>query len=96
MLTDEEPQMTIMADGTRMWYLNGRRHRTDGPAIEFFDGDRQWYLNGQMHRTDGPAIELVDGRRYWFLNDRSLTFNAWLRVVAQTDEERMSHLMRWG
>jgi hypothetical protein len=29
--------------------LNGRLHRTDGPAIERADGDKFWYLNGQMH-----------------------------------------------
>jgi hypothetical protein len=24
----------ITADGDKEWYLNGKRHRTDGPAIE--------------------------------------------------------------
>jgi hypothetical protein len=28
------------------WYLNGKLHRTDGPAIEHSDGDKEWYLNG--------------------------------------------------
>ena len=33
-------------NGTRFWWLNGKRHREDGPAIEYADGTRCWYLNG--------------------------------------------------
>jgi len=32
--------------GDRYWYLNGKRHREDGPAIEYSNGRRWWYLNG--------------------------------------------------
>ena len=38
------------------WYINGQRHRTDGPALEFPDGMQHWCLNGKLHRVDGPAI----------------------------------------
>jgi hypothetical protein len=58
----------ISAIGNKSWYLNGRRHRTDGPAIEQADGDKFWCLNGVLHRTDGPAIEWVDGDKEWYLN----------------------------
>ena len=33
-------------NGTRCWYLNGKRHREDGPAVECTDGTRWWFLNG--------------------------------------------------
>ena len=36
------------ADGTKRWYLDGKRHRTDGPAIEYPNGDKYWYLNGKQ------------------------------------------------
>ena len=61
------------------WYLNGRCHREDGPAIEYAGGTKYWYLNGRCHREDGPAIEYADGNKRWFLNDQELTeveFNA--------------------
>ena len=29
------------------WYLNGKRHREDGPAIELSNGDKYWYINGE-------------------------------------------------
>src|SRR5271165_4217983 len=52
--------------GNKVWYLNGKLHRTDGPACEYADGTKSWYLNGKCHRTDGPAIEWADGEtRYW-------------------------------
>ena len=28
------------------WYLNGKCHRIDGPAVEFADGSKYWFLNG--------------------------------------------------
>jgi hypothetical protein len=57
----------IAADGDKEWYLKGKRHRTDGPAIERTN-TKQWYLKGKLHRTDGHAIEWADGRKYWYLN----------------------------
>jgi len=60
--------MHTNVNGTKYWYLNGERHRTDGPAIEYADGDKYWYLNGECHREDGPAIEWTDGTKSWYLN----------------------------
>ena len=28
--------------------INGKRHREDGPALEFADGTKEWYLNGKL------------------------------------------------
>ena len=62
-------ECTIGSDGTKYWRLNGRRHRVDGPAVEWSNGDKHWYINGKLHRLDGPAIEYVNGNKYWYLND---------------------------
>ena len=56
--------------GDRFWYLNGKYHREDGPAIEWTNGDRSWYLNGELHREDGPAVELANGGCVWYLNGK--------------------------
>ena len=59
----------LYSDGYhKYWYLNGLRHREDGPAAEWSDGTNCWYKNGKFHREDGPAIERPDGRKFWFLN----------------------------
>ena len=61
-------KVDVYDDGTKKWYLNGERHREDGPAVEFADGTKFWYLNGKCHREDGPAVEWADGSKYWYLN----------------------------
>ena len=65
--------MEECADGHKSWYLNGKLHREDGPAIEYANGDKSWYLNGKRHREDGPAIECADGTRYWWLDGKEVT-----------------------
>ena len=32
--------------GTKRWYVNGKLHREDGPAVEYANGSKHWYLNG--------------------------------------------------
>ena len=56
--------------GETFWKLNGKRHREDGPAIEFADGRKSWYINGELHRQDGPAIEFVDGDKRWYIDGK--------------------------
>ena len=35
-------------NGSKEWWLNGQRHRVDGPAREWADGTKNWYLNGNF------------------------------------------------
>jgi hypothetical protein len=53
-----------------VWYLNGKRHRVVGPAIECANGNKEWWLDGNQHRQDGPAIECTNGDKYWCLNGK--------------------------
>ena len=55
-------------DGNKEWYLNGKLHREDGPAVEWANGNKSWYLNGKLHREDGPAVEWANGYKKWYLN----------------------------
>ena len=48
------------------WHLNGKRHREDGPAVEWHDGEKWWYRDGDLHRDNGPAIEYADGTKEWY------------------------------
>ena len=54
--------------GTKSWYLNGKQHRLNGPAIEHYNGAKEWYLDDELHRIDGPAIEWPDGTQFWYIN----------------------------
>jgi hypothetical protein len=65
-----QPTMTVDGDGTKIWRLDGKLHREDGPAVEYADGSKTWYLNDKLHREDGPAYEGVDGTKAWFLHGK--------------------------
>jgi len=60
----------VYTNGDKEWCLNGKRHRVDGPAVEWSNGTKCWYLNGKSHRVDGPAVEYADGTKCWSLNDK--------------------------
>jgi hypothetical protein len=60
-------EVTVSKDA-KWWRVNGKLHRTDGPAIEYANGHKSWCLNGKLHRTDGPAIEWADGSKTWYLD----------------------------
>jgi len=42
----KEYTVKVFEDGSKTWYLDGQRHREDGPAVEFSSGTNAWYLNG--------------------------------------------------
>lgn len=76
----KDPEHTILhrTDGpaivnsrTNKWYINGKLHRDNEPAIEWAEGGQDWYQHGKRHRTGGPAISFaggVDGS--WLINDK--------------------------
>ena len=76
MKTKHAPVCEVGTDGSKVWYLNGRCHREDGPAIEYANGSKRWYLNGRCHREYGPAIERSNGYKEWYLNDKPYTPSA--------------------
>ena len=74
-------EYTVNVDfyGNKYWYLNGKLHREDGPAIELTNGNKYWYLNNELHREDGPACEHVNGTKFWYLNGIKLSEQEFLR-----------------
>lgn len=38
------------------YYLDGKKHREDGPAVEWENGDCAYMIHGRYHRKDGPAF----------------------------------------
>ena len=57
----------------KRWFLNGKIHREDGPAVVWADGSKFWFIDDKRHRDDGPAIEWPDGTKEWFLNNKEYT-----------------------
>ena len=69
-MTYKTYEVKVFSNGSKEWFLNGKRHREDGPANEWADGSKSWYLNGKLHREDGPAIDRAGGSKEWFLNGK--------------------------
>jgi hypothetical protein len=42
-----EYKVKVSPAGRQEWYLNGNRHREDGPAIVCPNGRQEWYLKGE-------------------------------------------------
>ena len=62
-----ENAIIVEGNGHKSWYLNGKPHREDGPAVEYANGHKSWWLNGELHREDGPAVEETN-HKSWYLN----------------------------
>lgn len=50
----------------KSWWVGGKRHRVEGPALIWGDGSKFWFSNNLLHREDGPAIEKGDGTTEWW------------------------------
>ena len=48
----KEYKFKVYNDGTKEWFLNGKYHREDGPAIEYTNGTKFWYLNDQEYSEE--------------------------------------------
>ena len=81
-----EYTVKVYDSGTRCWYLNGKFHREDGPAIEYSNGTLCWWLNGDRHREDGPACEYADGSSSWYLNGVEYTEEEFLKLTTKAKE----------
>jgi len=44
--------------GEKTWYMNGVRHREDGPAIECINGVKGWWLNNKPYSEGDWKIEM--------------------------------------
>ena len=40
----------FVADGIEYWYLNKKKHRTNGPAVIYINGDKEYWINGKQIR----------------------------------------------
>ena len=79
-------EVKVYPNGDKVWYLNGKLHREDGPAIEEASGHKEWFLNGKQHREDGAAVEYANGDKEWYLNGKCLTHSEWKQEVAKLNQ----------
>ena len=54
----DEKEIVVYPNGTQLWYLHGRLHREDGPAVINPNGTRHWYLDGEQKYQEEHAAEM--------------------------------------
>jgi hypothetical protein len=63
-------------NGDKFWFIHGRLHRLDGPAMITLVSDNQyvkyWCVNDNYHRLDGPAVELPSGEGRYYIKGKLL------------------------
>ncbi len=89
-----EYTVKVHANGSKHWYLNDKRHREDGPAVEHADGGKSWYLGGKLHREDGPAMEYADGDKSWYLNGKCMTEEEHKEAMNPVEEMTMEEICK--
>ena len=73
-------------DRVEYYNSNGKRHRLNGPAIEYSNGDQLWFKNGLQHRIDGPAVKLED-MEVWYREGKRHRENGPAYIVYLDGEE---------
>jgi hypothetical protein len=57
------------------WYLDGGKHRVDGPAVVYDSGMEEWRYHEILHRDGGPALIDSDGNLSWYRNGQRHRFD---------------------
>ena len=52
--------MHIDGQGNKHWWVNGLRHRLDGPAYEGADGTKSWWLNDGGYSSFDEWLEALN------------------------------------
>ena len=65
--------------GNSFWYLNGKLHREDGPAVEWSNQYKQWFIND---------VELTEEEFNQWLAKKQLKDNLFLFLDKRYEEKR--------
>jgi hypothetical protein len=59
----------VYTSTVKEWFINGKRHRVDGPAILIVKDNfirAEWWVNNVLHRDNKPAVIDSEGNvEYW-------------------------------
>ena len=60
-----EYTVKVYLNGDKIWHLNGKLHREDGPACEYGNGIKCWHLDGykltkeEFLRRTSPELQVI-------------------------------------
>ena len=59
--------------GREEWYIHGKLHRINEPAMMTSRGDQSWWVHGKLHRLNGPAVQFRSGKHHWWIMHKRKT-----------------------
>jgi len=65
--TENKPSI-LWRDKYKEWWINGKRHRKNGPAM-IRGSNQEWWFNGKRHRINKPAV-IDGGEKEWWKNGK--------------------------
>ena len=65
---------------TKMWYINGIRHRENQPAFISSLGEL-WYYYGKLHRINGPAIINIEMGNRYYIHDKIFSKEKYNKIM---------------
>jgi hypothetical protein len=69
----EKLKVIEQSSGTKEYWFGEKRHREDGPAIEWATGISHWYQDDKLHNFSGPAVVTPHRTELWFVNGEQKT-----------------------
>jgi hypothetical protein len=48
----------VFQGGTKEWRKEGKIHRADGPAVEYWNGNKEWWWNGEVFYSNRVFVNL--------------------------------------
>ena len=71
----EQPQCKVDKYGTKEWLLHGKRHREDGPAIEWSWGDKGWWLHDEEVHPEALVDLHLSRGTFCYYNEETQTLH---------------------
>ena len=65
----QEEETIIYTNCEKEWWVNGKRHKEDGPAV-FYKNKLEWWSNGKRHNPVNPAVEYINGDKEWWFEGK--------------------------
>ena len=68
----------------KIWYLFGKKHKLDGPAVIHVNGDTEYWQYGKRHREDGPAVKYINTRytsNLYYLCGIGYDYSVYLKLI---------------
>ena len=69
---DNDLPAIIADNGSKHWFINGKRHRIGNPAVMYSTGSQIWYFDDVMHREDGPAYIIPNVNDRWYFRGKRI------------------------